>query len=992
MKTKLLLPLGFLLLSSLVACGNESVNLDFANDEYTIQSGDKINIENKASGVKYEIVKNPYKNDIQINEKTGEITFSDNIPNYTQIIVIARHEDKTSEPVYVTLTYEYQASEVTFTNKSNYIVNGEYINATSSKHYAVTYELKNEVEGISIESQTGKITYAPIVRNNTPFTIVADSHGSIVEKEFFTMTEGFVEAKSARQVLERGNKNIDAIYPLDFTKSDLGENGNVLAVVTSLNEPISNEYYSFDTKRDELTIKASYADNLNDGETTLKVITERNAIEIRFDVATKFISTADDLAAINKSEEALAGYYLLMNDIDLTSYLAKGGNGYNDGKGWTPIGLYTDTLDTAIATQFSFKGTFDGNGHVISNMYANRKDTASFNAGLFGYVTSSATIKNLGVTGELTVSSYSGGLVGSNSGIVENCWADVDMNVSSGEGAYRYVGGFAGNNFGTIKNSYSIGNVLCDRDYGSFVGSNEGSIENCYTTITDGCDKFIGYGSNPTKSKLFDSVDEMLTYNWEEVLPGSDWDYTAGLPTLKPTLEEFSVRGIALNIVEKVFKGENIDLKVDIFPYKFQEDYISEVEYEVEGDGFFRLGNYINTTNAIDDHVTIKVSLTVDGKTYTDEKVVYLFTKAESLTIEHNLTELEAGKRYLLEATCTPSDAVDPISYELIGKYVGAEIKDNILTIDDEFNLSEISFYAISESGVKSKTITIPVKKQLVVESGPSVVYENEDTNFTFTFANNLDLTDIKVRLYGKEIDYTLENNTITLSRSLLEDAKDSKTRVIFELKDGSIYGSDIYYLSHIRYNENTVGEDVIKIYSVEDFLNYFNSGATSQEDYDPNKVNNYDKSFILMADLDFGGRELIAIGYGDYGFSGKFYGNGHVISNFKILKNEKYFNNDDNSTSYLYGLGLFGSLDGEVYDLTIKDARIDGKNFCGGIAGIHKGKVENCRGINLKVYSSEYESSAYEESIYVGKIVGRNFTGSTLALYYDNMSINTVG
>ena len=210
MKTKLLLPLGFLLLSSLVACGNESVNLDFANDEYTIQSGDKINIENKASGVKYEIVKNPYKNDIRINEKTGEITFSDNIPNYTQIIVIARHEDKTSEPVYVTLTYEYQASEVTFTNKSNYIVNGEYINATSSKHYAVTYELKNEVEGINIESQTGKITYAPIVRNNTPFTIVADSHGSIVEKEFFTMTEGFVEAKSARQVLERGNKNI---YP-----------------------------------------------------------------------------------------------------------------------------------------------------------------------------------------------------------------------------------------------------------------------------------------------------------------------------------------------------------------------------------------------------------------------------------------------------------------------------------------------------------------------------------------------------------------------------------------------------------------------------------------------------------------------------------------------------------------------------------------------------------------------------------------------------------
>lgn len=992
MKKKLLFPLGLLLLSSVTACANESVNLDFKYNEYTIQTGDSVKVESSKSGIEYEIVKNPYKNEIQIDEKTGKITFSDEIPNYTQIIVIARFEDKVSEPCYVTLTYEYQASEVTFTNKSNYIVNGEYVNATSSKHYSVTYDLKEKIEGISIESQTGKITYAPIVKNNTSFTVVANSHGSKVEKEFVTMTEGFVKAKAVRQVLERGKTDNDAIYPLDFSESDIKDNGNVIAVVTTLNEPISTEYYSFDKKTNELTIKASYANNLNDGETTLKVITDRNSVEIRYDVATKFITTASDLASINNSEEALSGYYLLMNDIDLSTYLAKGGEGYNDGKGWTPIGLYTDTLDTAIATQFSFKGTFDGNGHVVSNMYANRKDTASFNAGLFGYVTSSSTIKNLGVTGELTVSSYSGGLVGSNSGIIENCWADVDMNVASGEGAYRYVGGFVGNNFGTIKNSYSIGTVLCDRDYGSFVGSNEGTIEYCYTTVTDGCDRFVGYGYNPAKSKIFDSVDEMLTHNWSESLPSDSWNFEAGLPTLKPSLEEFNLRGISLNIVDKVYKGDKINLDVDILPAKFEEQYINDVEYEIEGEGYFIIGNYINTSNATESSVTVKATLKIDGKTYTSEKVVNLYTKVESLTIEHNLTELEAGKRYLLEATCTPSDALDPVSYYLLGNFIGATLVDNILTIDDEFTLDTISFYAMSESGVKSKTITLPVKRQLAIDSGTSSVYVGENNNFEYTFQEGVDLTDLVVKVYGKEIDYTVNGNTVTFNRSLLEYAKDSKVRVIFELNDGTIYGSDAYYFSHVRYNETNV-TDAIKITSVEDFFNYFNSGAT-EETYDSTKTANYDKTYILMNDLDFGGQEITAIGYGDVPFSGIFYGNGHTISNFKIKKNERYFvdGKDDKNQPHAYGIGLFGALTGSIYDLTVKDATVDGKNFCGGIVGTLNGHIENCDGINLKVYASEYQSSVPSESIYVGKLVGRNFSGSTMALYYNNASLNTVG
>lgn len=989
-KVKFLLPLALLLMSSVVACSNENVNLKFESNEYVIQNGDKVTIEESSKGVTYEIVNNPYENVITIDSKTGKISFNDTIPNYTQIMVIAKYKNEVSSPCIVTLSYEYQASEVNFTNMSSYIVNNEYINAVSSKNYSVTYELKDKIEGISIENQTGKITYAPIMKNNTLFTVVANSHGSKTEKSFYAMTEGFVTTNSARQVLERGDLDTPAIYPLDFSNSDIAENDEVIAVVTTLNEPISTDYYSYNKDNNELTISATYANSLNDGENTLKVITERNSIEIRLDVATKFITTAEELAAINNSEEALSGYYLLMNDIDLSSYLAKGGKGYNDGKGWTPIGLYTDTLDATIATQYSFKGTFDGNGHVITNMYANRKDNASFNAGLFGYITSSATIKNLGVQGSLTVSSYSGGLVGSNSGIIENCFADVDMNVSSGEGAYRYVGGFVGNNFGTIKNSYSLGTVLCDRDYGSFVGSNEGSIENCFAYKTENCPNFLGYGYNGTKCIQFDDETSMINHNWSEVLPNDSWAFNDNsLPSLKPSLEEFNLRGIVLNLeIDKVFKGDNIPLDAKVLPSKFEDEYKDDIEYEIIGEGYFILGNHINTTNAVDPYVTVKATLTVDGKTYSDEKIIYLSSKIESLTIEHNLTYLEAGKRYLLEATCIPSDALDPITYHLSSRYMGASIEDNILIIDNEFNLDTISFYAISESGVKSNTVTINVKKQLIVESGVAVTYLNEDKDLEFTFSSEIDLTNVKVKVYGKEVDYQLTNNTISISKSLLENTKDSKVRFIFELNDGTVYGSDAYYFSHERYDENSInGDDVIKIYTVEDFFKYFNTDTTAT--YDSNKIQNYDKTFLLMNDLDFGGKELYAIGYSDAEFSGIFYGNGHTLSNFTIKKNEKFC--VESSSSCYYGVGLFSVVSGSIYDLTIKDATIDGKNFTGGIVGmLTTGHIENCYGTNLKVTASEYQFSS--EDIIVGKLVGKKYSGSTICLYYDNLSLNTVG
>ncbi|GHV41351.1 hypothetical protein FACS1894187_23020 [Synergistales bacterium] len=127
----------------------------------------------------------------------------------------------------------------------------------------------------------------------------------------------------------------------------------------------------------------------------------------------------------------------LAADIDLSSYTP-----------WTPIGL--SMMD-------AFDGTFDGNNKTISGLTVNTSHpTDSVYAGLFGRISSGATIKDLNVVvvsvraevTATTMTAYAGGVVGENLyGTVSNC--HVSGGTISAEystiGSYNaYAGGVAG--------------------------------------------------------------------------------------------------------------------------------------------------------------------------------------------------------------------------------------------------------------------------------------------------------------------------------------------------------------------------------------------------------------------------------------------------------------------------------------------------------------------------------------------------------------------
>ncbi len=160
---------------------------------------------------------------------------------------------------------------------------------------------------------------------------------------------------------------------------------------------------------------------------------------------------------VNGGTDYEGKFFKLTADIDL------------GGKEWTPIGGY----------YHCFKGTFDGDGHTVSNFKINKPDDYCIDIGLFGK--NNGTIMNLGVeNAEITGYDYVGGVCGENNGTIQNCY-----NTGTVKGKTN-VGGVCGYNGGTIQNCYNTGAVKGENDVGGVCGYNntDCTIKNCYNTGT----------------------------------------------------------------------------------------------------------------------------------------------------------------------------------------------------------------------------------------------------------------------------------------------------------------------------------------------------------------------------------------------------------------------------------------------------------------------------------------------------------------------------
>ncbi|WP_163381380.1 GLUG motif-containing protein [Cyclobacterium sp. SYSU L10401] len=191
------------------------------------------------------------------------------------------------------------------------------------------------------------------------------------------------------------------------------------------------------------------------------------------------------LQAINTNNTTRAGSYALSGDIDASDTV-----NWNSGAGFVPIG---DSLN-------NFTGQFDGQNHIISELYINRPTENG--VGLFGY-TSGATIRNVGLVNvDITGNDHVGGLVGENrGGIIYDSYSIGDI-----MGLNSWVGGLVGLNRdnSTISRSFADGNVLgLGSRIGGLVGANyrDSTISNSYAIgIVEGNSSrvggLVGYNNN----------------------------------------------------------------------------------------------------------------------------------------------------------------------------------------------------------------------------------------------------------------------------------------------------------------------------------------------------------------------------------------------------------------------------------------------------------------------------------------------------------------
>ena len=217
------------------------------------------------------------------------------------------------------------------------------------------------------------------------------------------------------------------------------------------------------------------------------------------------IGTLEELLAIKDFPEEYDKYYILINDINMSS------------AGTLTEAVIAPDLDNSntLFEGTAFAGVFDGQGHTISNLTI-AGDINDF-VGLFGQIGNytptsvSGIVKNLGITncqingqryaggiagrlyageiyncyaiGEVTSSYNAGGLIGSAStgnAYISNCYAECNV----GHSGTWESGGLMGHSNGYVSNCYATGNVTGYYYVGGLMGQNHRNVSNCYATGT----------------------------------------------------------------------------------------------------------------------------------------------------------------------------------------------------------------------------------------------------------------------------------------------------------------------------------------------------------------------------------------------------------------------------------------------------------------------------------------------------------------------------
>ena len=306
---------------------------------------------------------------------------------------------------------------------------------------ALTYGASSSDEEVATAKPSGSVvTLAPLAVGSATVTVTATDAGG----SDFAATQTFeVTVRRDYDIDDDGLIEVRELGQLDVVRFDRDGDGNVDP------EPGPGPFIRNPLPRDVAAYETAYPD-----------------------------------AAANMGCESVNGCigFELVSDLDFDTNGSGDPDGddayWNDGRGWEPIG---QPGGSRYFRSELYLATFDGNGHVISNLFIDRPDELFI--GLFGFIHvyrfNRAVIRNVGLTDvDVTGWRVTGSLAGRNSSLIEASYATgrVEAVASTSENRSA-AGGLVGQNGwsagsrGVIRNSFAAVAVSADASaVGGLVG------------------------------------------------------------------------------------------------------------------------------------------------------------------------------------------------------------------------------------------------------------------------------------------------------------------------------------------------------------------------------------------------------------------------------------------------------------------------------------------------------------------------------------------
>jgi hypothetical protein len=183
------------------------------------------------------------------------------------------------------------------------------------------------------------------------------------------------------------------------------------------------------------------------------------------------IATSEQLVSIGSDPNLLNKHFILIDDIDLDPNLP-GGRVFSEAV-IAPSRIMWAHVPYIHCLPYT--GDFNGNGHIIRNLFINAEGEWAVYIGLFGCIKGQVRnmrLENIKISGTYIV----GGLTGSNQGTITAC------SISGTITGQTEVGAIAGTNEGTINSCYAEGEISADSRAGGLVGyHNAGTIAYSYS-------------------------------------------------------------------------------------------------------------------------------------------------------------------------------------------------------------------------------------------------------------------------------------------------------------------------------------------------------------------------------------------------------------------------------------------------------------------------------------------------------------------------------